>query len=93
MSIRTTRARLGLRLQRLRQRGRLLLRRLRRTRGTLSTSSYAYLGSGSTDATKHKLRYHGAKYHFDLYRTASGQYRFYHNDAWHYASYTSNTCD
>ncbi|MGW2175302.1 peptidoglycan-binding domain-containing protein [Streptomyces sp. NPDC005047] len=52
-----------------------------------------YLGSGSTDATKYKLRYHGAKYYFDLYRTASGQYRFLHNDAWHLASYTSNTCD
>ncbi|MFI6965101.1 peptidoglycan-binding protein [Streptomyces sp. NPDC050255] len=52
-----------------------------------------FRSTGTTDATKYKLRYHGAKYYFDLYRTASGNYRFLHKDAWHYASYTSNTCD
>ncbi|MGW0938837.1 peptidoglycan-binding domain-containing protein [Streptomyces sp. NPDC002666] len=52
-----------------------------------------FRSTGTTDATKYKLRYHGAKYYFDFYRTASGNYRFLHKDAWHYASYTSNTCD
>ncbi|MFF8969609.1 peptidoglycan-binding protein [Streptomyces sp. NPDC014995] len=51
-----------------------------------------HVSTGTTADTKYKLRYHGSKYYFDFYRTESGRYRFYHNGAWHYASYSSNTC-
>ncbi|BCM64796.1 MULTISPECIES: peptidoglycan-binding domain-containing protein [Streptomyces] len=50
-----------------------------------------YRSTGSTDATKYKLRYHGSRYYFDIYRTASGKYRFYHKNVWHYASYKNNS--
>lgn len=49
--------------------------------------------SGSTASGGNlKLRYQGARYCFDAYRT-DGKYRIHPNDAWHSTSCTSNTCD
>ena len=52
-----------------------------------------FRGAGSTSATKSKLRYHGSRFVFDVYRTSDGKYRIYHNGQWQYASYKNNsTC-
>ncbi|MDT7840728.1 peptidoglycan-binding domain-containing protein [Streptomyces justiciae] len=52
-----------------------------------------FRGAGSTSATKSKLRYHGSRFVFDVYRTSDGKYRIYHNSHWQYASYKNNsTC-
>ncbi|MFI9763157.1 peptidoglycan-binding protein [Streptomyces sp. NPDC051963] len=50
-----------------------------------------YRSTGSTSATKYKIRYHGSRYYFDVYRTSSGMYRFLHQDAWRLASYSNNS--
>jgi peptidoglycan hydrolase-like protein with peptidoglycan-binding domain len=50
-----------------------------------------FRSTGSTNATKHKIRYHGSRYYFDIYRTGDGKYRFFHKDVWHYASYKNNS--
>jgi peptidoglycan hydrolase-like protein with peptidoglycan-binding domain len=52
-----------------------------------------YRSTGSTSSTKYKIRYHGSRYYFDVYRTSTGKYRFLHKDAWHLASYSGNGCD
>ncbi|CAL9537148.1 peptidoglycan-binding domain-containing protein [Streptomyces sp. enrichment culture] len=51
-----------------------------------------YRAYSSHTATRYKLRYHGDRYYFDFYRTASGKYRFYHNGTWMYASYNGTGC-
>ncbi|WP_424854102.1 peptidoglycan-binding domain-containing protein [Streptomyces sp. SAI-170] len=51
-----------------------------------------YRGSSSDASKRYKLRYHGSRYYFDFYRTASGKYRFYHNSKWMYASYSGTGC-
>ncbi|MGW4019851.1 peptidoglycan-binding domain-containing protein [Streptomyces sp. NPDC005009] len=55
-------------------------------------SKLRYLGGSTASGGNLHVRYQGAKYYFDVYRT-DGKYRIYHNDAWHTTSYTSNTCD
>ncbi|CCK27978.1 hypothetical protein BN159_3599 [Streptomyces davaonensis JCM 4913] len=50
-----------------------------------------YRSTGTTNATKYKIRYHGSRYYFDIFRTGDGKYRFYHKNVWHYATYKSNS--
>ncbi|MCT9083743.1 peptidoglycan-binding domain-containing protein [Streptomyces fulvoviolaceus] len=50
-----------------------------------------YRSTGSTSATKYKIRYHGSRYYFEIYRTSGGNYRIYHNNQWQYASYKNNS--
>ncbi|MES5816483.1 hypothetical protein [Streptomyces sp. RG80] len=50
-----------------------------------------YRSTGSTSATKYKVRYHGSRYYFDIFRTSDGKYRIYHNSQWQYASYKNNS--
>ncbi|MFD7304830.1 peptidoglycan-binding protein [Streptomyces pharetrae] len=58
---------------------------------TTRAGELEFRSTGSTDATKYKLRYHGSRYYFDVFRTADGKYRFYHKNVWHYASYKNNS--
>ncbi|KUM92754.1 hypothetical protein AQI88_29795 [Streptomyces cellostaticus] len=58
---------------------------------TTGAGELEYRSTGTTDATKYKLRYHGSRYYFDIFRTASGKYRFYHKNVWHYASYKNDS--
>jgi peptidoglycan hydrolase-like protein with peptidoglycan-binding domain len=51
-----------------------------------------YRAYSSNASTRYKLRYHGDRYYFDFYRTANGNYRFYHNSKWMYASYSGTGC-
>ncbi|MFE1437982.1 peptidoglycan-binding protein [Streptomyces sp. NPDC058739] len=51
-----------------------------------------YRAYSSNASTRYKLRYHGSRYYFDIYRAANGKYRFFHNNKWMYASYNGTGC-
>ncbi|MGW0819813.1 peptidoglycan-binding domain-containing protein [Streptomyces sp. NPDC002845] len=50
-----------------------------------------YRGYSANPNERAKLRYHGSRFYFDIFRTSSGKYRFYHNSQWQVASYKNNS--